>query len=876
MKSTQKLSKKSWNITASLAGILLIAYLAFSISANYRSQLDLQQALLQELLQHAEKRATALNYFFSERCNDLRDLSRDRALSVYFENKALGMSMEYGLQASLVGIAEVFDRVLYEKTLGGLPVFTRLTLSNAEGELLVERGEALSNSSAREEGMASSPGGPNPVGVRIGFSTAGPELRVTGPYRFKDKHAGEIQAVISSETVLERLVREGRLSPGRFIYLVAEDGRLLLPADIPPEFPYTVLPGPEQLQPGAISRLPLTLREGGMEEVLVSCFPLSHLPAALVSIVPAAEVYGRISPLQMPVAMALMSLLVLAAMAAAWSFNAWNLTLRINLEQEARNKKDIEEKNRQLIREVAERKRAESALRESEERYRRFFEDDFSGSFITTHDGRILACNPAFAGIFGFSCVDEALRTPVLRLYPDPSKREEFLSMLRRERKLQHHEATYRRMDGQLIHTTENVTGRFDSDGNLLEIQGFVVDQTERRRLEEQLRYSQKMEAIGTLAGGIAHDFNNILTAILGNAEMAMLKLPPEDRSRRNLEEVVKAGNRAKDLVKQILAFSRQTEQERKPLELAPIVKEVLKLLRASLPTTIEIRSDVRSDVGLVLADPIQIHQVLMNLCTNAAHAMSRRGGRLQVGLRRVRVDEDGLLQELAVDGEEFVELTVSDTGCGMERATMERIFDPFFTTKAVGEGTGMGLAVVHGIVEAHGGYVTVESEVGEGSTFRVFLPRIESVFIEHEEARRPPAGIDGRARILLVDDEEVLLDIGKQMLEHLGYQVTESSGSVSALELFRQRPEDFDLVITDLTMPGMTGIELTRRLHDIRPGIPIILCTGYMEMIREDETEELGIKELVTKPFVFSELAEVARRVLAQVRASGSRASSY
>ncbi len=369
------------------------------------------------------------------------------------------------------------------------------------------------------------------------------------------------------------------------------------------------------------------------------------------------------------------------------------------------------------------------------------------------------------------------------------------------------------------------------------------------------------MEAIGTLAGGIAHDFNNILTPILGYTDMIIDDVPEDSRIRADMEKVIKAANRAKDLVQQILTFSRQVEQERKPVKIHLVVKEALKLLRATLPTTIEIRQNIDTGCGAVLADPTQIHQVLINLCTNAYHAMRESGGVIEVSLGMVEISTELAMNYPNLHEGTYVRLTVSDTGHGMDRGTIERVFEPFFTTKGVGAGTGLGLSVVHGIVVSHGGEITIESELGKGTRFHVHLPRADSV-VEREAPRDDPIP-EGKERILFVDDEEEIARMGKRMLERLGYDVTMRTSSVEALEAFRSQPDGFDLVITDQTMPDMTGVEFVGELLRIRPDLPIILMTGFSEMVTPETAKKIGVREFIMKPIMILDLGKAIRRVL-------------
>jgi PAS domain S-box-containing protein len=420
-----------------------------------------------------------------------------------------------------------------------------------------------------------------------------------------------------------------------------------------------------------------------------------------------------------------------------------------------------------------------------------------------------------------------------------------------------------KKKDGTFYQAEATASPVRDQSGAIINYVAIHRDITHEVMIERQLRQAQKMEAIGTLAGGIAHDFNNILAAIVGFTEMALRKVRKESPVRRDLEHIFKAGSRATDLVRQILTFSRPTELERKPMLVAPLVKEALKLLRSSLPTTIDIRQDVAIPPGggVVLGDASQVHQVLMNLCTNAAHAMRAKGGILSVGLSEVEVDSSFVSMYPRMGVGPYVCLTVSDTGHGMDAAVMERVFEPYFTTKEAGEGTGLGLAVVQGIVRNCGGVVTVHSEPGQGTTFRVYLPRIGGeIAPEPQPVEVLPAGDE---RILFVDDEDALVDLGKRMLNSLGYDVVAKTNSLEALETFRAQPDAFDLVITDMTMPAPTGMELAKELLSIRRDIPIILCTGFSELIDGKQAKEAGVRELVMKPYVLRNIATTIRDVL-------------
>ena len=400
------------------------------------------------------------------------------------------------------------------------------------------------------------------------------------------------------------------------------------------------------------------------------------------------------------------------------------------------------------------------------------------------------------------------------------------------------------------------------------EIEAGLRMAAEKRRLEQELRQRHKMEALGTMAAGISHDFNNILTAILGYTELVRMSCKGSPEA-EHLENVLTAGRRAKDLIKQILSFSRQREQSLSPLLLHLPLAEVLKLIRASTPAAIRIEEDLDHQCPPVLADATQIHQVIMNICTNAVRAMEESGGVLTVSLRAARLEE-GTVPGWDLPAGEYARMTFADTGVGMDEAVREKIFDPYFTTRPSGEGTGMGLAVVHGIVSSHGGAVTVESEPGRGTVFTVFLPQATAssgTGLDHEAL--PPAAAGGEV-ILLIDDEEPVLQVAGRCLANLGYRVKTASSAEQGLALFEADPDLFDLVLTDQTMPGMSGSEFIGRLHELRPGLPAILCSGYGPTLGDRELGEIGAAAFLHKPFSFPELAAVVARVLGKGQREG------
>jgi PAS domain S-box-containing protein len=513
-----------------------------------------------------------------------------------------------------------------------------------------------------------------------------------------------------------------------------------------------------------------------------------------------------------------------------------------------------------IARDITERKKSEKDLAEERNKLEIVTKNVGVGLAVISKDYRTVWANRVLIDIFGD--VENKHCYSTYNLQKDVCSGCGVREVFTKSKELVTHEQKGKDANGNIIWSQIIATPIKDEDGNITSALEVVVPITERKQMEEQLRHAQKMESVGTLTGGIAPDFNNILGIILGNTEIALDDVPEWNPAYHNLEQIKNAGLRASGIIKQLLSFSRKTEQELKPVEISSIIEDALKLLRPTIPATIEIRKKIPvKDKITILADPVQINQVMMNLCINAAHAMEETGGILEISVEKVLFRNEIVSGHPDLNKGDYIKLTVRDTGPGIAPELIDNIFDPYFTTKEVGKGSGIGLAVVHGIVKNHKGAITVDSQLGNGASFNILLPvHMGELEIEENNFEKIP---HGNETILFVDDEEPIVDMATKMLERLGYTVENRTTPWAAIELFQSKPDHFDLVITDMTMPQMTGAQLSKKLVDIRADIPVIICTGYSPLIDEEKVKNLEVAAYIMKPISRQEMANTIRKVL-------------
>lgn len=523
----------------------------------------------------------------------------------------------------------------------------------------------------------------------------------------------------------------------------------------------------------------------------------------------------------------------------------------------------LERSEKALLNILMDFKEANEKLKASEQKYRRFFEDDLTGDFISTIDGKLIDCNPAYARIFGYDSVEEIKKENTVSRYSSSDARTEFIELLKREKKLIYYETELKKKDGSTIYVVQNVFGDFDDNGELKYIRGYLFDDTQRKKLEQQLLHVQKMEAIGTLASGVAHDFNNVMGIVLGVLDMIKMKISDPEIDRL-VEMGKKAIDRGAGVAKQLLLFSRAEKGKFSLIKLSIIIKEVLLMLKHSFPKNIEIETFLNAKNDDLYADSNQIHMVVLNICVNARDAMPN-GGKLVIRTYNVKGEQ---IQEKFPQANkyEYIVMDIKDTGVGMTKEVMTRIFDPFFTTKEKGKGTGLGLSIIYGIVKAHNAFIDVESEVGVGTTFKIYFPLAEIVPPNLSELKIDQ-NLKGNETILLVEDEEYLLSTLKNLLVESGYKVLAAKNGFEGLKLYMENKNYIDLVLTDLGLPQMPGDKMFVKMKECNPDVVVIMVTGYIQIEKKSELFKLGIKEILCKPLHFNKILGAIRSTLDSVK---------
>jgi PAS domain S-box-containing protein len=838
------------------AGILL--FTGFLLLANYRSQVNLRNTAVDRFKYTTEQHALALAYFINEHRNVLHNLTENRVIEVYFENQALGMSMVYGLRASLLAIQGKI-KSLIQKTHNGQPVFTSIMVVDNKGDAIVsskgespieETGQTLIRTTIKNQKMLPA------------INLYKQSLLLSDPIYVRQQIVGWIVGRIDLQCLREHLVeqRGGKVSLS---------GAILLNGDLYIEQPDIFqLSGADvdlirQMPAGVIQTVGLIHNPGGVGEHLSIKVPLVDTPLAFIGLILKEDLLGRTAPWHIPAALASISVALFGGLFFLWRQNIINLVLRARLDEAAKREMEIAEKNLDLENQIEKRHEIETRLRESEMRFRNLVENINDWFWEVDKNGVFTYAGPQIKTLLGYDPEEVIGKTVFDLMTPEDSRRvREIFKTLAADRD------PIDLLENRLVHkqghhVVVQTSGLpiYDRQSQFIGYRGTDRDITEKVKLEEGLRQAQKMESIGTLAGGIAHDFNNILGIMIGNAELALDDVPEWNPIYCYLEEIKTAGLRAADIVKQLLSFSLKSDLKLKPISIMPIIDNTLNFLSSSIPATIKIHRNISATEAIILGDPTQINQTIMNLCINARQSMEETGGILEVSAHKVMINDQPGNGPSGLRKGEYVKVTVSDTGPGIDPKIINNIFDPYFTTKDFGQGAGMGLAVVHGIVKNHGGVITVDSELGKATVFSIYFPVLEGIARKQDKIS---GALDrGDETILFVDDDRSIVEMMAQTLARLGYQAEAKMTPLEAVEIFQSKSDQIDLVITDMTMPQMTGVQLFEKLKKIRPDIPVIVCTGHSDLIDQEKAKKLGIAALIMKPITKQEIAKTIRAVL-------------
>jgi PAS domain S-box-containing protein len=861
---------KKRNLAVFLAGIVLIAYVSFLLVTNYLSATNLQRTLLEQLKQDTQRHATAVAYFFSERKDDLVNLALSREVSVFFENKALGMSMQYGLRLSLIPISDRFHDLIRRKKIGEDAIYSRIVLIEKGGNLLVDAAAARSPIKIRDEWNRYLTH--DHEEAVIANSIDGRELTVSISYFHKEKYAGQIVAWVKPEILYKHLLmQEG--TANRMTFIVTDEKSNSLPVFVQPPPFASGFPDFGKIEIGRPMEFEVKEYQGSSKKMIALRLPVLGTPLSLVVFASDPEIIGRPNPWRLVTRMALLALFVIGIVVFVIVLSMKRLVLQTQLHEAMLREAELQKKHQELEAEMAERRRVETALQDTEKKLSEIIDFLPDATFAIDLNGKVIAWNRAIEVMTGINVADMlgkgdyeyALpfygnRRPILidlALHPDPQREKEYTA-IRRTGDIIFGEAYTPSLPPGDVHLSATASVLRDSSGKIIAAIECIRNNTERKKLEAQLQQAQKMEAIGTLAGGIAHDFNNLLMAIQGNTSLMLMKtnsIDPRYEKLKAIEDQVVAGS---DLTKQLLGFARVGKYEMKPIDLNEVVEKSSSMFGRT-KKEISVHKKYEKALWAVEADTSQMEQVFMNLYVNAWQAMPG-GGHVYLETTNLTITENDEKSSYMKPGK-YVKISLTDTGLGMDKKTKARIFEPFFTTKEMGRGTGLGLAMVYGIVKGHNGHIDVYSEKGRGTTFNIYLPASEREALI--DARTEEVIVTGEETILLVDDEEAIIGVVKEMLETLGYQVLTAVSGQESVKVYEENRSKIDLVILDMIMPEMGGGETFDRLKEVNPEIKVILASGYSLNGEASGIMARGCKGFIQKPARIAELSQRVRNVL-------------
>ncbi len=858
-------------IGVAVVGVPLVLAILCLLYSHFQTEKDLKENLLMVRHHAVERRAAALSYFFADRMDDLFHLKHSREVAVYFENRALGMSMEYGLKQSLVPIRELFIALMNRKQIRDDRVYARLAYIADDGRFLVDtasrepgRGMADVLKKARSSG-----GGAG----RISMSRDGKHFMVISAHEYKGERRGHVVGWIRPWIIYRHILAADESAQSSYL-ICDERGDPLLMSDIVAAHP-AHLDILRSLPVGGHREFSVNETTGNEMSVVAYRMPVPDTAYSLVHLCPAEGIYGTLASRDR---IATISLLVIALLAGV-AFTVRSMVLKTSVDGLERRVKertaDLYRLNEDLQQKISERELAMRALEKAERKYRSIFENAVEGMFQTTPDGRIISVNPALALMHGYGSPEEMVRELsglAKRLYVDEGRRVEFVRLMEENGAAFRFEARTCRKDGTVNWISINARNVMDEKGETLYYEGSVEDITERKHLESQLLHSQKMEAIGTLAGGVAHDFNNILTAIVGYGNLLHIRMEKGDPSRRYVDRILSSSQKAINLTGSLLAFSRKQPVELKPHGVGTLIKEAGKLLKRLLTEDIDLRMDLVDADAVIMADRTQVDQVLMNLATNARDAMPE-GGTLVIEAKRVVMENDFVRTHGYGSPGNYVLIRVADTGAGMDESTVKKMFEPFFTTKEKGKGTGLGLSIIYGIVKQHNGYIDVDSEAGKGTTFSLYFPEVLTGEAVETEAGHVPLNIRmGNETILVAEDNAEARSFLTEVLSVSGYTVIEAVDGDEALRTFSDNRDRVALVISDVVMPGRNGKELADEIHKIRPDMKILFTSGYTREVLLFKGIHDKTADYISKPLSPNDLLGKVREMLDGVDAALSR----